>query len=174
MASPQSTTGNAKDHLDAAKHDVKDAAGHTQQAASSAAQGMGQKARDTASSAGQQAKDMASNVGQKAQDMASNLSSKAKDAASTAEHKTDDALSSVGQGMSSLAGSIRTNAPHEGMLGSAASAVADRLDASGRYLSESGVREIGDDIADVVRSHPIPSLLTVFGIGFLAGMCARR
>jgi len=76
--------------------------------------------------------------------------------------------------MSSLAGPLRQSAPREGMLGTAASTVAGQLEAGGRYLSQHGMGEIGDDLGNLVRQYPIPSLLAVFGFGFLLGSAMRR
>jgi cell division septum initiation protein DivIVA len=149
---PQSGASPAREHLREAKETARDAASHLQKAGSSAAREAAQHAQDTAS----------------------NLAQRAEDVAGKAEEKTDSALSAVGQKMSTLAGSIRTHAPHEGVIGSTASSVAEKLDSGGRYLQESGVREISDDLAGVVRRHPIPSVLAVFGVGFLLGMAARR
>jgi hypothetical protein len=36
------------------------------------------------------------------------------------------------------------------------------------------VHEITEDLANVVRRHPIPSVLAVFSVGLLIGMAARR
>src|SRR5260370_35554843 len=180
MAAPtQGNTGEtkmdqAREHLQQGKENIKEAAGHAQQAASSAAQGLGQMAQNTASNLTQQAKDAASNLGQKAQDAASNLGHKGQDVASSAQHKTDDALSSMGERVSSLAGTLRSSVPQEGVVGSTAAVVADKLDSTGRYLKEHGVSEIKDDLADIVMGHPIPSLLVVFGVGFLGGKATRR
>jgi hypothetical protein len=116
----------------------------------------------------------ASNLGQQAREVASNVADKARDLAGTAGERTDDALASVGQGMSSLAGTLRQKAPREGMLGSAAGSVASSLDAGGRYLQQHGVSEIGDDLGNLIRQYPIPSLLAVFGVGFLVGSALRR
>jgi hypothetical protein len=155
--------------------------GQGQGPTSSATQGV----KDTASNLAHQAGQAASNVGQKAQDTASNLAQKARDTASdlgqraqewagTAGERAGDALGSVGQGMSNLAGTIRQNAPREGMLGSAAGSVAEGLEAGGRYLREHDLGDIGNDLSRLVRQHPLPALLTVFGVGFLLGSALRR
>ena len=88
--------------------------------------------------------------------------------------RAEEALGAVGQGMSHLAGSIRQNVPREGVLGSAAGSVAEGLEAGGRYLREHGLSEIADDLGRVVRRHPLPALLAVFGVGFLLGSALRR
>jgi F0F1-type ATP synthase membrane subunit b/b' len=123
--------------------------------------------KDAASSAAQ-------GIGQKAQETAARLGQKAHDVASSAQDKTDDALSTVGQKVSNLAGTLRSSAPQEGVVGSTANALANKLDSTGRYLQEHGIGDMGEDLAQIVKSHPIPSMLAIFGVGFLAGMAARR
>jgi cell division septum initiation protein DivIVA len=156
-------TGQAREHADAAKGHLQQAGSEARQAATTAASGLSQKAQETAS-----------NIGERARNLASDVSQRAGDVAERAENKADDALSSVGQRMSSMAGSLRQSAPREGMVGSAAGAVADRLDSGGRYLQEHGVSEITDDLAGVVRRNPLPALCLAFGVGFLIGMASRR
>src|SRR5579871_380491 len=94
------------------------------------------KAREMGANVGQKAADVASNVSQKAQEVASNLGSTASQYAATAKEKADDAVASVGEKMTSLAGTIRESVPQEGYLGTASRAVADNLQAGGRYLQE--------------------------------------
>jgi ElaB/YqjD/DUF883 family membrane-anchored ribosome-binding protein len=122
----------------------------------------------------QKAQDAAASVGEKARNLASNVSQRAGDVAHKAEDKADDALASMGQRMSSMAGSLRQSAPHEGVVGSAAGAVADRLESGGRYLQEHGVSDITDDLAGAIRRNPFPALCLAFGVGFLIGMASRR
>jgi cell division septum initiation protein DivIVA len=156
-------TGQAREQADAAKGHLQQAGSEARQAVSSAASGVAQKAQDTASNLAERAKDAASNVGQRASDVAHRV-----------EDKTDDALSSVGQRMSTMAGTLRQSAPRSGVVGSAAGAVADRLDSSGRYLQEHGVSDITDDLSGLIRRNPLPSLCVAFGVGFLIGMAASR
>jgi hypothetical protein len=139
------------------------------------------QARETAASAGQtfqEAKDAAregaANIGQQARDTASAAADKAREYATRAGDKAEETMHNVGEGMSHLAGTIRQSAPQSGMLGSAAGTVAERLDASGRYLREHDIGHIGKDLTEVVRRYPIESLLCVFGIGFLVGGALRR
>jgi ElaB/YqjD/DUF883 family membrane-anchored ribosome-binding protein len=117
----------------------------------------------TASEFKEKAQDIATNVGQKAQDVASNVRDKA-----------EGTLSNVGEKMSEFAGTLRERGPREGMLGSAASAVADRLETGGQYLRQHGFSDMADDLSSVIRQNPIPSLLVGFGVGFMLGMAWRR
>jgi ElaB/YqjD/DUF883 family membrane-anchored ribosome-binding protein len=158
MANTSKTPGGAQDRVESA--------------ASSAAQTAGDvkdKARDMASGAAQKAQDMASNVAQKAQETASQLSQKAQDAVSAAGQKTDEALATVGEKMSTLAGTLRERAPQEGTLGSAASVVADRLQAGGQYLQQHGLEDMTEDVTALVRRYPMQAVLVGLGIGFLLG-----
>jgi hypothetical protein len=131
------------------------------------------KAKDLASSAAHSAGEMASNVGQRAKDAASNVAHRAEDVASNVGHKAEDATAAVGSGMQSLAGTIREKLPHEGMLGSASSAVASGLESGGRYLKEEGLSGITEDLTNLIRRNPIPALLVGIGIGFLLARSTR-
>jgi ElaB/YqjD/DUF883 family membrane-anchored ribosome-binding protein len=133
------------------------------------------KAQDLTSQAVQGVKDAASNVAERAQNAASAATNRMRDVASNVSDKTDDAISSVGERMSSLAGSLRDSAPQGGTLGTAAEAVAGRLEAGGHYLQEHGIGEMTDDVASLIRQYPLQSLLVGFGVGCLVGMtCTRR
>jgi ElaB/YqjD/DUF883 family membrane-anchored ribosome-binding protein len=167
MAGSGSTAQNAKDKVESKAGEMKDKAKET-------ASNVVQKAQDTAASVAQKAQDAGSNLAQKAQDVASNVGQRAQDMASTAEHKTDDALSTVGGTMSSLAGTLRERVPQEGTLGTAASAVAERLEAGGHYLQEHGLRDMTGDLHSLIRRYPLQSLLVGIGMGFLLGQMANR
>jgi ElaB/YqjD/DUF883 family membrane-anchored ribosome-binding protein len=155
MAGMSGKSGNAKDRIEEAATNV------------------GHRAQEAATAAGHRIQETAGTLAHRAQEAGSTMAQKASEVASTAERRTDETLSNVGQGMSSLAGQLRQNAP-EGMLGSAAGAVADRLQASGRYLQEHGLGDMADDMSGVVRRYPLPALCIGFGVGFLLGMALTR
>jgi ElaB/YqjD/DUF883 family membrane-anchored ribosome-binding protein len=155
MANNTGKPGNAKDRIE------------------ETAANLGQRAQETATSVGHRTQEAATALGHRAQEAGSTLAHKASEFASTAQDRTEGALSNVGQGMSSLAGQLRQNAP-EGTLGSAAGAVADRLQQGGRYLQEHGLGDMADDMTNVVRRHPLPALAIGFGFGFLLGMALTR
>jgi hypothetical protein len=115
----------------------------------------------------------AQSAGQWVGEAASNLGERAQQAASTAAERAGQTVQSVGQGTSSLAGTLRQNAPHEGMLGSAASAVASGLEAGGHYLQEHDLSDIGEDLATFFRRYPVACVLGVLGLGFLLGSLRR-
>lgn len=132
------------------------------------------KVENTLNRAGNEIKDKAQDLTDKARQTASNVADKARDTASNVKDHADDALTTVGQKMTHLAGTIRENAPREGMLGNAASTVAQNLHTGGRYLQENGVDDMGQDVTKMVRQYPVQSLLMSFGIGCLLGMTFRR
>jgi ElaB/YqjD/DUF883 family membrane-anchored ribosome-binding protein len=110
-----------------------------------------ERMRDTASTLTQKAQDY---LGQ-SREMASNL-----------EHRAEEALSTVGQQMQSLAGNLRERVPQQGMLGSAASAVASSLETSGAYLQQQHLNDMVEDVSEVVRRYPLQSVLVGIGVGF--------
>jgi hypothetical protein len=69
---------------------------------------------------------------------------------------------------------IRDKAPHEGAVGTAATSVANKLDAAGSYLQEKKVDHIVGDLTNTIRRYPIPALLIGLGIGYLLAGRMRR
>jgi len=132
------------------------------------------KAQNVAGNVADKARDAASTVADKARDVASTVGHKASDAASMVGHKADDAACSVGHGMQSFAGTLREKLPHEGMMGSASSTLADTIDRGGRYLEEEGLSGVAEDLTNLVRRHPIPSVLIALGVGFCIARVTTR
>jgi hypothetical protein len=134
---------------------------------------MKDKAMEAAGTVTEKARDLASTAADKARETASDLGHKASEAAATVGHKADDAAASVGGSMKSLAGTVREKLPHEGMMGSASSAVADTLERGGRYLQDEGLSGMANDFTNLIRRNPIPALLIALGIGFLIARSTR-
>jgi hypothetical protein len=136
------------------------------------------KPAETAGSTAQhltdKAKDAAANVADKARETASNLGQKARDAASAVGQKAEDATRAVGSGMESLAGSMRENLPHSGVIGGASSTVADTLETSGRYLEQEGLAGMAEDVMNFIRRNPLPAFLVGIGVGFMAARLLAR
>jgi len=83
-------------------------------------------------------------------------------------------ISAVGEGIGSLAGAIREKAPHEGVVGTAATAVAEKLDVAGSYLQEKDLNRVMGDVSSIIRRYPVPSLLIGLGLGYLLARTTRR
>lgn len=129
--------------------------------------------KETASAVSDKAHEIVADVGRRVQHTASDLAQEARQAVATVGSKADGAISSVGEGMSSLAGTVRDKLPHEGTLGSTAGAVVDQLDATGAYLQEHGLSDMGKDLTDVIRKYPVPALFVALGVGLLLGRTRR-
>jgi hypothetical protein len=76
--------------------------------------------------------------------------------------------------MESLGCAIREHEPNEGMLHNAGEAVAEKLEAGGRYLEDHGLKGIGADVTNLIRQNPVPALLVGVGIGALLAFMVRR
>jgi hypothetical protein len=111
-------------------------------------------------------KNTAQGMAESASQTMSDMKNKAQELGSAVTEKAGNATSSVGGGMSSLAGMIRQNAPVQGTVGSAAVAVADRLDAAGSYLQDNNFENMTRDLTGLIRRYPLQSLLIGFGIGY--------
>jgi len=80
----------------------------------------------------------------------------------------------LGAEMKSLGGAIREKLPVSGALSGAASALAAGLETGGAYLQERPIDAIAKDLTDLVRRHPIETLVLGAGVGYLAGRIARK
>jgi hypothetical protein len=94
--------------------------------------------------------------------------------ASTAGEKVEETTAALGEKVQSVADTLRQKGPHHGMLGNASGAVADTLDSAGLYLQEEGLTGMAQDVANVIRRHPIPAVLAGVGIGFLLAKALRK
>jgi uncharacterized protein YjbJ (UPF0337 family) len=83
-------------------------------------------------------------------------------------------IAAVGEKIGSLADVIREKAPHEGTVGTAATAVAEKLDVAGSYLQEKDLNHVLGDVSSMIRRYPVPALLIGLGIGYLLARSTRR
>jgi hypothetical protein len=90
-------------------------------------------------------------------------------AAATAT-KANEAATVVGKKIGLLATVIRQNAPNEGAVATAASAVANGLESAGSYLRE---KNLAREVTNLVRTYPVPSLLIGVGLGYLLARRSR-
>jgi len=133
-----------------------------------------QETTDTAKQFGEKAKDTASNVLDKAKQAGSNVADKAREGASNLGQKAEDATHAAGRGMGSLAGTVRENLPQSGIMGSAASTLASGLESGGKYLEQSGLEGMCNDMVNLVRRNPLPALLVGIGVGFALARATQR
>ena len=102
------------------------------------------------------------------------MARKAQETAWAAVDKANDGIAAVGQRMSALGGTVRKAVPRDGVLGSAATTVADTLQVGGRYLEGHDLKDMGMDLTTMVRHYPIQSVLVSAGLGCLVGLMLRR
>jgi len=142
-------------------------------AAGNEAKQVGQKIGDMAKKASEETKKFGEKIGDEAKSLASTAVQKTEDAASFVGHKADEATEAVGHSMKSLGGTIRENTPKEGMLADAGGAVASTLETGGKYLEDHNLKDISEDITNVIRRNPVPAVLLALGIGFLLARATR-
>jgi len=114
------------------------------------------------------------NVGVGHEGYAGDAKRPAEETASAAATLASQPISAVGERIGSLAGVIRDKAPHEGAMGTAATTVAETLDAAGSYLQEKNLDHMMGDLSGMIRRYPVPSLLVGLGIGYLLALSTRR
>jgi uncharacterized protein YjbJ (UPF0337 family) len=128
----------------------------------------------TVRTTGQEIKNAGQDIAQSAANAYGDAQSKVQEVSSAAAEKMGDATKTVGEQMSSLAGTIRDNAPQEGVIGSAAKTVANQLDDAGAYLQDNTFDNMARDISGLVRRYPMQSLLIGLGIGYLFSQRSKR
>jgi len=84
----------------------------------------------------------------------------------------DDVAGAAGSGLTTLSHGLKEHGPREGMLGQAASSVAEGLDSAGKYLQEQGLTGAAEDMTNLIRKHPIPAVLIAAGVGFIVAQLA--
>jgi hypothetical protein len=128
-----------------------------------------QKAKEVGSEAVDKAKEVGGQAIDKAKEAATAVGGMAMDTASAAGHKADDLTSAAGHQIREFADSMEKRMPHEGIAGKASQVMTDTLKEGGRYIEEAKLSGMAKDVENVVKNHPIPALLLVFGIGFCLG-----
>jgi len=127
----------------------------------------GNTCAQAASGAAESIRNAAGYVANQAKDVASSASKNAANAGSYLDGKAEEATSALGGGLKAAGEAIRQNAPHDGRLGQASSAVAQTLSDTGSYLEREGLQGIGNDLTNLIKKNPIPALLIGIGLGFL-------
>jgi len=168
-----------KDKGDTWEH-AKDAGKDTMNKAKEAGQDTLDKAKDV----GQDAMNKAKEVGgealgkvreaggaalDKAKEAVGSVGDMATESAAAVGRKAEDMTAAAGHRIAGLGDTIAEKGPQEGFAGKAAHAVADTIRSSGQYIEEHKLSGMARDVEQVVKNHPIPALLMVFGIGFCLG-----
>ena len=126
------------------------------------------KAEETGSYLADKANEAGKYVADTANSVASSAMHSAENAATYVGEKVGDAKSAVGGGIKSAGESLRSAAPQEdGTMHDAACSVADSLENAGKYIQDHDFAAISEDVTNVIRRNPIPSVLIAAGVGFL-------
>ncbi|NTU85997.1 MAG: hypothetical protein HGA45_42840 [Chloroflexales bacterium] len=99
---------------------------------------------------------------------ADELKGRAAEAGQQAAERIDSAMSATGEGMRNLAQTLRQNTPG-GQTGEVAQTAARALERSGAYLERADPQMVRSDLEQIIRDHPIETLVIGLGIGFLLG-----
>jgi len=156
------------------REQIKEETGNVLDTATERAKQAGDKASDIAHSAVDKVKQTAEDLRSKdASEIVDDARAKAAEVGDAAASKVDSAMTATGEQMSTLAQTVRENAP-EGKAGVVASKAADALDRGGEYLQTADLQMVRGDLERVIREHPIESLLVGIGIGYLVARATRR
>lgn len=127
------------------------------------------KARDAAASVGEMASHAVSAVGAMVSQAACDVGARASQAACDVGKKANDLTASTGVGIQELSDRLLKNAPHTGALGSVSQAVAGAVKEGGEYLEGVKLSGMTEDLAQLVRRNPIPSVVIAIGLGWFVG-----
>jgi len=156
------------------REQLKDEGTNVLDAAAERAKQAGDKATDIAQSAVDKVKQTADDLRSKdAGQIVDDARAKAAEVGDAAATKVDSAMTATGEQMSTLAQTVRENAP-EGKAGEVATKAADALDRGGEYLQTADLQMVRGDLERVIREHPIESLLVGVGVGYLVARATRR
>lgn len=113
----------------------------------------------------------AKSPGEKAADAASQLKNKVNDFGRTAAEKVDQTRTAAASGLDTTASALHQSGEK---VTSLAHATADKLSNTAEYLRNHDVKSMMNDVEQVVKKNPGPSLLAAGVIGFLVGRSLRR
>jgi hypothetical protein len=80
--------------------------------------------------------------------------------------KADDLTSAAGAEIKHAGDVMDKKGPQGGLSGSASHAVAGTLQGSGKYIEHAKLSGMAHDVAEVVKNHPVPTMLICFGLGY--------
>lgn len=124
--------------------------------------------------AGQEGENAKQDISQSVANAYGDAKAKAQELGTAAAEKVGGATKVVGEQISSLAGTIREKISQEGTIGSAAQTVANQLDNAGSYLQDKALGNMTQDVSELIRRYPIPSLLIGVGLGYLLSRRSER
>lgn len=134
----------------------------------------GQRPEDTAQKATEKVTHAAEDAKAKASEAIDTARQRTAEIGANASDKATDVMNAAGDRMSTLAQTVREKAPAEGRAGEVAATAAETLERSGRYLREADPNTVRMDLEQMIRQHPIESMLVGLGVGYLLARSMRR
>lgn len=131
------------------------------------------KGKDQIPSTVDKAKEAAESVANRVGHAASSAANAASSAANMVGQKAESYASSAGEQVRKVGEAIQHKGPQEGMLGHATHAVGSTVEAGGKYLEETGLKGMMDDLTHVIKHNPLPAVLIGLGLGVLIGRVLR-
>lgn len=129
---------------------------------------------DMAQSAQESGSAAVSELSKKVQDNAQLVKDKAEAAVEDLKSGSNDALNTVGEKISEVSASIADTAKDHPTMAPAIKSVAGGLDSTGNYLQNHSVGEVGEDLVNVIRQHPLQSMALAVGLGILISQAFSR
>ena len=85
-----------------------------------------------------------------------------------ASQAADELTARAGVGIQGLGDRLGKTVPQTGVLGSASQAVAQSVKEGGKYIEDAKLSGITENLAQLIRRHPIPAVLIGIGLGWFA------
>lgn len=93
--------------------------------------------------------------------------------ASAVGKSADDMTGSAGAGIKGYGDQLRSQSSDHGVMGHASQAAGEFLHDTGEYIENAKLSGMAEDITDVIKQHPVPSVLVGIGLGVLLGRSMR-
>ena len=132
-----------------------------------------EKAKEAAASVAEMASHAASAVGVLASQAVGDAGTIARQAVRDVGNKADELTANAGIGIQGLGDCLNRSTPDEGLLRTASEAVASVAKEGGEYLQNAKLTGIVEDVSQVIRRNPIPSVLIAIGLGWFLGRKTR-
>jgi hypothetical protein len=121
----------------------------------------------------EQARQAAAEALQKAKEACEMVGCVAGHTAEAVGKKADDLTAAAGHEIKSAGDAIDKKSPDTGVTGMAGHAVAGTLQGSGGYIEKAKLSGMAHDLAQVIRDHPVPTMLVCFGLGYCVARMIR-
>jgi hypothetical protein len=132
-----------------------------------------QAARHNVQGKARQVQDKAQQVREQAEQSSARAQERIQSAGHEAHTRADTAMSQSGANMQTLSSNVRERRP-DGPAGEVADRAAGVLDSSGRYLQRSNPTDVRNDLEQLMRKHPLETILVGLGAGYLLNRATSK